>query len=94
MDPRLIFEVITSAVSVLVGYIALSVQAGNAAIRLEIANLRTKMAENYAKDLERRAAERAELMKWINGSFMRATVVEARLIEIERRIQNVEDIAA
>lgn len=53
------------------------------AMRLEVAKLRAEMAGNRMQDRE-------ELRQWINGSFMRAATAQAKLDEMEHRLDNVE----
>lgn len=94
MDAKLLFEIIVAGASLAGGWFSMQT-------RLFISDLRTEIALARVKDLEARAAQREELMKWINGSFMRVPVVEAHLQKIglqiqdvERRVQDVEDVAA
>jgi hypothetical protein len=52
--------------------------------KLEVQKLRSEVIEGRAKDRE-------ELRVWINGSFLRASVVELMHQELERRIEALED---
>jgi len=59
-------------------------------VRAAIAKLREEAAELRAKEAESRARERDELKTWINGSFMRAKIVEAELGGMDSRIGRLE----
>jgi len=52
-------------------------------VRVEVAKLRAEIAQN-------RMCDREELREWINGSFMRAATAQAKLDEMEHRLDNVE----
>jgi 3-phosphoglycerate kinase len=56
----------------------------------EVLRLRAEIAEARVRELEARTKEREEMRAWINGSFMRAAVVEARWTEIMHRIGELE----
>ncbi len=59
--------------------IAYTVQAAKS----EVLALRVEIAEA-------RLREREEMRQWINGSFMRASYVEARLAEMMHRLEELE----
>ena len=52
-------------------------------VRGEVAKLRAEIAESRMRDRE-------DLRQWINGSFMRARETQAKLDEMEHRLDNVE----
>jgi hypothetical protein len=66
------------------GYFALS-------LRSAIETLRTEIAEARTKDSESRVKERDELKTWINGSFMRAKIVEAEISGMDSRVERIEN---
>lgn len=66
-------------------------------IRKEIGELRESLRAEMAADRlaasEHRASDRADLVTWINGSFMRADVVRALVASYNRRIDSLEELA-
>lgn len=65
-----------AAAAMISGYSALTVKAA-------MEKLRADLAESRAKD-------RDELRSWINGSFLRAKVVEAELAGVDMRLSRLE----
>jgi hypothetical protein len=76
-----VISMISAGVAV---YVSLSV-------RLAVAQLRAELADGRTKDSEARGKEREEMKNWINGSFMRAVVVETKFLEYDRRLKHVEE---
>lgn len=54
-------------------------------------NTRATIAELRREISEGRNEDREALRAWINGSFMRASVVEAKMAAFERRLSLIED---
>ena len=52
-------------------------------VRVEVSRLREKITEYRMQDRE-------DLRHWINGSFMRAATAQAKIDEMEHRLDNVE----
>jgi hypothetical protein len=53
-------------------------------LRMELSKLRAEISEARTRDRE-------EMREWINGSFMRAKVVEAEIKSIKTRVEFVEE---
>ena len=60
------------------------------ATKLAMTQLRLEMTEARAKDAEQRAEARLEMRDWINGSFMRAKEVDAKLNDINNRVDELK----
>jgi hypothetical protein len=58
--------------------------------KAEVLKLRAEIAEGRVLELQARAKERDDMLAWINGSFMRAAVVEARWTELSHRMGALE----
>lgn len=56
----------------------------------EVLRLRAEIAEGRLAEAQARERERDELRKWINGSFMRTSLVEARWTELIHRVGELE----
>lgn len=56
----------------------------------EVLKLRAEIAEGRLLELQARAKEREEMRVWINGSFMRSALVEARWTELSHRLGELE----
>lgn len=73
-------EAITAAAcavaALISGYATLTIHAAMERLRADLA--------------EARAREREELRQWINGSFMRANLVETRIKAVESRLEHCE----
>ena len=86
MDVALVeagIAVIGALGSVASGYVALTLKA-------QVADLRREAAEARLRDAEARLKDREETRAWINGSFMRSAVVEARWMEMQHRLRELE----
>lgn len=59
-------------------------------VRAELGKIRLEMAEARRHEAEARAADKIETRNWINGSFMRASLVESRLKDIAERLDRAE----
>lgn len=55
-------------------------------IRAELAKIRLEMSEQRSAEAAARATDKLETRNWINGSFMRAALVEARLKDMADRL--------
>lgn len=72
------------AVATLVSaWVAVSVRAALAELRVEMATMRNDIGAARGKDM-------AEMRAWINGSFMRSAVVEAEMKAFEIRLDHTE----
>lgn len=81
------FSVLMAAFAAFVSWNARGVSIAVSSIQLEIANFKLEIA-NFKLDLEHaRANDRDEIKRWINGSFMRASEVCARLESLDEGIK-------
>jgi chromosome segregation ATPase len=101
MDPSILVSAGTVGVSLLVaGVSAFNAYGAKSAsldvarqlgpLQLEIANLRTRIAEDRLSDLAARVRDREEQRTWINGSFLRAAAVQQTNDELRRSIGYVK----
>ena len=72
-------------------YVALMLKAEVANTNTELAKIRTEMAQAETKQVMSRSADRDETRTWINGSFMRAKEVDAKLDGIQSQIDDLRE---
>lgn len=73
---ELALQVLTMGGAVLAAFFGLYTRANLAELNKEIEKLRAEMSEGRAEDRE-------DMKVWINGSFLRAAVVEAKLAHFD-----------
>lgn len=71
-------------------FVSISQHAETQKVRTEMQKIRTEIAEAHTASVVARSNERDELRTWINGSFMRAKIVEAELNGMDARIGRIE----
>lgn len=95
-------EILRQGVEVEINQIQLAMSVGSLAVagvmahvmqsaKSEVLKLRVEIAEGRIQEMQARQKERDELRAWLNGSFLRASVVEARFTEFNYRLSRIEE---
>jgi hypothetical protein len=95
-DTKSIIEALLALASAVSAYIGLRVKgealAGKLDLERKLTEVRLELERERFKHAEQRAQDKSELLTTVNGSFMRAKVVEALYTDLQRRIQDLEDV--
>jgi hypothetical protein len=78
-----VIAAVCAVATLLSAWVAVSVRAALAELRVEMANMRNDIGVARGRDM-------AEMRQWINGSFMRTPVVEAEMKAFEIRLDHIE----